>query len=81
MAAMQARRYPRWGLRYLRLSAPYSCGTPHPSAVVMKIVAETLSRDITLDGELKCQCKEYINYQLATPDPHRDSEYGLFFRD
>ncbi|KJA23705.1 hypothetical protein HYPSUDRAFT_39538 [Hypholoma sublateritium FD-334 SS-4] len=84
MAAMQARRYPRWGLRYLRLSAPYSCGTTHPNAVVMKIVAETLSADIILGRELSCQCKEYINYQPTTPVPpdlHPDLGYGLFFRD
>ena len=47
----------------------------------MKIVAETVSQDVVLDSELRCQCKEYINYQPATPDPNRDMGYGLYFRD
>ncbi|KDR72841.1 hypothetical protein GALMADRAFT_228529 [Galerina marginata CBS 339.88] len=53
---MQARTYPAWDLRYLRLARPHSCGQAHPNTPDMNAVARSLTQNVVLDTEFVCQC-------------------------
>ena len=59
---MRSRIYPGWDLRYLRMGSKYHCGVPHPNYAIMRSVADSLSHDVELDTELRCDCVENINF-------------------
>ncbi|KAJ3537146.1 hypothetical protein NMY22_g5716 [Coprinellus aureogranulatus] len=57
---IQAARYPNWPLSYLRIGQRLeSCGQCHPNEYLAKLIKESVSRDVVVDGRVSCECFRY----------------------
>jgi hypothetical protein len=55
---IQAARYPEWTLSHLRLGQRIdSCGEIHPNDYLMKLVKEAVCKEVSVDVDMKCDCR------------------------